>query len=88
VPSDVISSLAPGLRDTTLFFLVIELVGAALAAVFRISLPVVQVRRLCFGGDGGELLHESDSTPLTRGVTQVDGFRSLESKIFYPFIFR
>ncbi|MGA3105955.1 MAG: MarC family protein [Terriglobales bacterium] len=90
VPSDVISSLARRIAvTTTLFFLVIELVGAALLQFFGISLPVVQVAGgFVLAAMGWELLHESDSTPLTRGSdVKVDGFRSLESKIFYPFTF-
>ncbi len=90
VPSEVISSLARRIAvTTTLFFLVIELVGAALLRFFGISLPVVQVAGgFVLAAMGWELLHESDSTPLTRGSeVRVDGFRSLESKIFYPFTF-
>jgi multiple antibiotic resistance protein len=90
VPSDVISSLARRIAvTTTLFFLVIELVGAALLRFFGISLPVVQVAGgFVLAAMGWELLHESDSTPMTRGSeVKNDSFRSLDSKIFYPFTF-
>jgi multiple antibiotic resistance protein len=90
VPSDVISGLARRIAvTTTLFFLVIELVGAALLRFFGISLPVVQVAGgFVLAAMGWELLHESDATPLTRGTNvKVDSLRSLESKIFYPFTF-
>jgi len=90
VPSNVISSLARRIAvSTTLFFLVIELVGAALLRFFGISLPVVQVAGgFVLAAMGWELLHESDSVPMTRGKDVAeDDFGSLDSKIFYPFTF-
>jgi len=90
VPSEVISSLSRRIAvSTTLFLLVVELVGAALLKFFGISLPVVQVAGgFVLAAMGWELLHESDSTPMTRGadVSKHD-FRSLDAKVFYPFTF-
>ncbi len=90
VPSAVISSVARRVAvSTTLFLLIVELVGAALLRFFDISLPVVQLAGgFVLAAMGWEMLHESDSAPMP-DKTEVapHDFRSLDAKIFYPFTF-
>ncbi len=89
-PPDVFRNLARRIAiTTTLFLLVIELVGAALLRFFGISLPVVQVAGgFVLAAMGWGLLNNSGSAPSTMksDVATVD-FRSLEEKVFFPFTF-
>ncbi len=89
-PADVYRSLARRIAiSTTLFLLVVELVGAGLLNFFGISLPVVQVSGgLVLAVMGWGLLNEKDSAPSTEKATvaRVD-FNSLEENVFYPFTF-
>ena len=74
---------------TTLFLLVIELVGAALLRFFGISLPVVQVAGgFVLAAMGWGLLNNSSSAPSKEksDVATAD-FRSLDEKVFFPFTF-
>jgi multiple antibiotic resistance protein len=74
---------------TTLFLLVIELVGAALLRFFGISLPVVQVAGgFVLAAMGWGLLNNSSSAASKEksDVATAD-FRSLDEKVFFPFTF-
>ena len=73
---------------TTLFFLVIELVGTALLTFFGISLPVVQVAGgLVLASMGWSLLHQqqAQANPVAANVSVSYG--SLQEKVFYPLTF-
>jgi len=89
-PTDVYRSLARKIAiSTTLFLLIVELVGATLFNFFGISLPVVQVSGgFVLAAMGWGLLNERDSNANNekRNVGPVD-FHSLEESIFYPFTF-
>jgi multiple antibiotic resistance protein len=89
-PTDVYRSLARRIAiNTTLFMMVIELVGAALLTFFGISLPVVQVSGgFVLAAMGWGLLNEKESAPSPEkaNVAPAD-FRSLEANVFYPFTF-
>jgi multiple antibiotic resistance protein len=74
---------------TTLFFLVVELIGTALLTFFGISLPVVQVAGgLVLAAMGWSLLNQQAvrPNPNTAAVAEV-GYGSLEEKVFYPLTF-
>lgn len=74
---------------TTLFFAVIELVGAALLTFFGISLPVVQVAGgLVLASMGWSLLNQQDA-PTSPVQTDAAGtsFAAIEEKVFYPLTF-
>jgi multiple antibiotic resistance protein len=74
---------------TTLFFLVVELIGTALLTFFGISLPVVQVAGgLVLASMGWSLLNQQAGrpNPNTAAVAEV-GYGSLEEKVFYPLTF-
>jgi multiple antibiotic resistance protein len=75
---------------TTLFLLIVELVGTALLAFFGISLPVVQVAGgLVLAAMGWSMLNQqqgAQSHPVQAEVTEA-AFGSLESKVFYPLTF-
>jgi multiple antibiotic resistance protein len=75
---------------TTLFLLVVEVVGTGLLEFFGISLPVVQVAGgLVLASMGWNLLNQPDTTP-TRAAGEVPddaAFGSLEQKVFYPLTF-
>src|SRR5580698_11333840 len=87
VPDSVFRDLARKIAiSTTIFMLVIELVGTGLLEFFGISLPVVQVAGgLVLASMGWNLLNEKE----TPGPTQVGkvGFGSLEQQVFYPLTF-
>ncbi|HLX86103.1 MAG TPA: MarC family protein [Terriglobales bacterium] len=74
---------------TTLFLLVIELVGAALLRFFGISLPVVQVAGgFVLAAMGWGLLNNSNSAASKEKSDVVTAdFRSLDEKVFFPFTF-
>jgi len=74
---------------TTLFFLVVELIGTALLTFFGISLPVVQVAGgMVLASMGWSLLNQQAvrPNPNTAAVAEV-GYGSLEEKVFYPLTF-
>jgi multiple antibiotic resistance protein len=74
---------------TAIFFVVVELVGAALLNFFGISLPVVQVAGgLVLAAMGWRLLNRKDPEN-NRGQADVaaTSFESLLEKVFYPFTF-
>jgi multiple antibiotic resistance protein len=89
-PTSVFRDLARSIAiRTTLFLLVIELVGSALLEFFGISLPVVQVAGgLVLASMGWSLLNqaESDTKPDATGVEDA-GLKFLKDKIFYPLTF-
>ena len=76
--------------STTLFLVIVELVGTALLAFFGISLPVVQVAGgLVLAAMGWGLLNQqsaSDDTARTAAVATTDS-QSLEQQVFYPLTF-
>jgi multiple antibiotic resistance protein len=74
---------------TTLFLLVVELVGSGLLEFFGISLPVVQVAGgLVLASMGWSLLgqQETETNPKRAEVEQA-GLGSVEEKVFYPLTF-
>jgi multiple antibiotic resistance protein len=72
--------------STTIFMLVIELIGTGLLEFFGISLPVVQVAGgLVLASMGWSLLNQQQA-PNPAEVSQ-DSIGSLEEKIFYPLTF-
>jgi multiple antibiotic resistance protein len=74
---------------TTLFLIVVELVGTALLQFFGISLPVVQVAGgMVLAAMGWTLLQqaEPETSPDQAQVNEVS-FESLQEKIFYPLTF-
>ncbi len=74
---------------TTLFFVVVELVGTALLTFFGISLPVVQLAGgLVLAAMGWNLLNQQQvhSSPNAASVTEPDD-GALEEKVFYPLTF-
>jgi len=89
-PGEVFLSLARKIAiSTTLFLLVVELVGAGLLNFFGISLPVVQVSGgFVLAAMGWGLLNQTESA-ASKEKTAVapSDFRSLDAKVFYPFTF-
>jgi multiple antibiotic resistance protein len=75
--------------STTLFLLVVELVGTGLLAFFGISLPVVQVAGgLVLASMGWNLLNQpATATNPDRTNVGEAAFGSLEQKVFYPLTF-
>jgi multiple antibiotic resistance protein len=75
--------------STTIFMLVIELVGTGLLEFFGISLPVVQVAGgLVLASMGWSLLNQQESTVTPdRTVVREDTFLSIEQQVFYPLTF-
>jgi multiple antibiotic resistance protein len=74
---------------TTLFLVIVELVGTALLKFFGISLPVVQVAGgLVLATIGWTLLNQAEpqTSPDQAQVAEVS-FESLQKKIFYPLTF-
>ena len=89
-PPVVYRSLAKRIAiSTTVFLLMIELIGTALLKFFGISLPVMQVAGgFALAAMGWGMLNQQE--PDTKDEqTQVDGARlgSLEGKVLYPFTF-
>jgi multiple antibiotic resistance protein len=74
---------------TTIFFVVIELVGTALLSFFGISLPVVQVAGgLVLASMGWGLLNQPDAQPNPDAAAVVESNeRVLAEKVFYPLTF-
>jgi len=89
-PADVYRSLARKIAiSSTIFLLIIQLVGTALLKFFGISLPVVQVAGgLTLAAMGWNLLNQ-DKPPEKDEEAEAEsgGIRSLEQKVFYPFTF-
>ncbi|MGA7379979.1 MAG: MarC family protein [Terriglobales bacterium] len=72
---------------TTLFLLVVELVGTALLEFFGISLPVMQVAGgLVLASLGWSLLNQKD-TEVNPNRAEVEEADSVEEKTFYPLTF-
>jgi multiple antibiotic resistance protein len=75
---------------TTLFFLVVELVGTVLLTFFGISLPVVQLAGgLVLAAMGWNLLNQQQVHPnlnAAAAATETDD-EALEEKVFYPLTF-
>jgi multiple antibiotic resistance protein len=74
---------------TTLFLVIVELVGTALLRFFGISLPVVQVAGgLVLATIGWTLLNQAEpqTSPDQAQIAEVS-FESLQEKIFYPLTF-
>lgn len=72
--------------STTLFLLMIELVGTAMLKFFGISLPVMQVSGgLVLAAMGGSLLSQDEPEPKDTQTGVVDGqiLGSLERRIFF-----
>jgi multiple antibiotic resistance protein len=90
VPAPVYRSLARKIAiNTTLFFLVIQVLGTAVLKFFGISLPVVQVAGgLAIASMGWALLTGHDA-PAKQEVNDLDdhAIGSLQNKTFYPFTF-
>lgn len=75
--------------STTLFLLVVELVGTALLAFFGISLPVVQVAGgLVLATMGWSLLNQQAAqTSPDKTEAAENALGSLEQQVFYPLTF-
>jgi multiple antibiotic resistance protein len=89
-PLSVFRDLARSIAiRTTLFLLVIELVGSGLLEFFGISLPVVQVAGgLVLANMGWSLLNQKETeTKADTGEVPDEGLKSLKNKIFYPLTF-
>ena len=74
---------------TTLFLVMIEVLGTAMLKFFGISLPVMQVSGgLALAAMGWRMLNqEQPDTKDERTEVRDAGLGSLEGKIFYPFTF-
>jgi multiple antibiotic resistance protein len=89
-PTEVYRTLARKIAiRSTLFLLVVELVGAALLNFFGISLPVVQVAGgFVLAAMGWGMLNQKHVAPsAAETVPATDDFDSLDSKVFYPLTF-
>lgn len=90
-PDPVFRDLARKIAiTTTLFLVVVELVGTGLLAFFGISLPVVQVAGgLVLASMGWQLLNQPDSAPNPDAKAEAKevSFGSLAQKVFYPLTF-
>jgi multiple antibiotic resistance protein len=89
-PESVFRELARKIAiSTTIFMLVIELVGTGLLEFFGISLPVVQVAGgLVLASMGWTLLNQQETAASPdRTAIREDGFLSLEQQVFYPLTF-
>jgi multiple antibiotic resistance protein len=89
-PASVFKRLARKIAiSTTIFLLIVELVGTAILAFFGISLPVVQVAvGLVLATMGWTLLNQQDSAAnRAQGEVTDDTFGDLDQKIFYPLTF-
>jgi multiple antibiotic resistance protein len=75
--------------STTLFLVLIELIGTAMLNFFGISLPVMQVSGgLVLAAMGWTLLNQEEPDTKDREIDMGDAvLGSLEQKIFYPFTF-
>jgi multiple antibiotic resistance protein len=89
-PPAVYRSLARKIAiNTILFFITIEIIGAAVLKFFGISLPVVQIAGgLAVASMGWGLLRQEEVQPKP-GLAALDdrALGSLQHKAFYPFTF-
>jgi multiple antibiotic resistance protein len=89
-PPDVYRRLARTIAiNTTLFLIVVEVIGTAVLKFFGISLPVMQVSGgLVIASMGWSLLNQGD-TKKAEEQKSFDERRaaSLEGQVFYPFTF-
>jgi len=88
-PPSVFRTLARKIAiSTTIFMLVVELVGTGLLQFFGISLPVVQVAGgLVLASMGWTLLNQQQSTTTPDRAPVKDNFCSVEQQVFYPLTF-
>ena len=89
-PADVYRTLARKIAiNTTLFMMVIQLIGTAMLRFFGVSLPVMQVSGgLVLAAMGWDLLKEdAPQAKAQPGATENSDARVLEQKAFYPFTF-
>jgi multiple antibiotic resistance protein len=88
-PASVFRTLARKIAiSTTIFLLVVELVGTGLLQFFGISLPVVQVAGgLVLASMGWTLLNQQQSTASPDRTAVKDNFCSVEQQVFYPLTF-
>jgi multiple antibiotic resistance protein len=88
-PASVFRILARKIAiSTTIFMLVVELVGTGLLQFFGISLPVVQVAGgLVLASMGWTLLNQQQSTASPDRTAVKDNFCSVEQQVFYPLTF-
>jgi multiple antibiotic resistance protein len=89
-PPAVYRSLARKIAvNTILFFITIEIIGAAVLKFFGISLPVVQIAGgLAVASMGWGLLRQEEVQPKPGLATLDDhALGSLQHKAFYPFTF-
>jgi len=75
--------------STTLFLIIVELVGTAMLAFFGISLPVVQVAGgLVLAIMGWNLLNQQSADQPSKASAAADAHSgSLEQEVFYPLTF-
>jgi multiple antibiotic resistance protein len=78
--------------NTLIFFLVVELIGAAVLNFFGISLPIVQVSGgLVIASMGWSLLNQKDSDASEKKLVmkedELELTNTLSKKSFYPFTF-
>jgi len=74
--------------NTTIFLVVIELLGTAVLKFFGISLPVMQVSGgLVLAAMGWGLLNREEQAPKQAAAQPDVQMESLEQKAFYPFTF-
>jgi multiple antibiotic resistance protein len=89
-PASVYRNLARKIAiSTTIFMLIIEVIGTGLLEFFGISLPVVQVAGgLVLASMGWSLLNQkqSENNPDRTAIGAVD-FSSVEQQVFYPLTF-
>jgi len=88
-PASVFHDLARKIAiSTTIFMLVVELVGTGLLQFFGISLPVVQVAGgLVLASMGWTLLNQQQSIASPDRTPVKDSFCSVEQQVFYPLTF-
>jgi multiple antibiotic resistance protein len=88
-PREVYRRLARKIAiTTTIFLVVVELVGTAVLKFFGISLPVMQVSGgLVLAAMGWDLLNREEHKPKQAELEADGELEALEQKIFYPFTF-
>jgi len=89
-PESVYSDLARKIAiSTTIFMLIIEVIGTGLLEFFGISLPVVQVAGgLVLASMGWSLLNQQQSEAnQDRTAVGAVNFASVEQQVFYPLTF-
>ena len=88
-PDEVFKNLAKKIAiSTTLFLLVVEVVGTGLLTFFGISLPVVQVAGgLVLASMGWNLLNQPATPKAETADVKQASYGSLEQQVFYPLTF-